>query len=60
MQVSEAEQAVLDCFADGEFGLLDDIAERLGKPIAELSGILMSLELKRLIVKRVDGRFEAK
>ena len=60
LQVSEAEQAVLDCFADGEFGLLDDIAERLGKPIAELSGILMSLELKRLIVKRVDGRFEAK
>ena len=60
LQVSEAEQAVLDCFADGEFGLLDDIAERLGKPIAELSGILMSLELKRLIVKRADGRFEAK
>ena len=60
LQVSEAEQAVLDCFAGGEFGLLDDIAERLGKPIAELSGILMSLELKRLIVKRVDGRFEAK
>ena len=60
LQVSEAEQAVLDCFACGEFGLLDDIAERLGKPIAELSGILMSLELKRLIVKRADGRFEAK
>ena len=60
LQVSEAEQAVLDCFAGGEFGLLDDIAERLGKPIAELSGILMSLELKRLIVKRADGRFEAK
>ena len=60
LQVSEAEQAVLDCFADGEFGLMDDIAERLGKPIAELSGILMSLELKRLIVKRADGRFEAK
>ncbi|MDB2357789.1 DNA-processing protein DprA [Opitutales bacterium] len=60
LQVSEAEQVVLDCFAGGEFGLLDDIAERLGKPIAELSGILMSLELKRLIVKRADGRFEAK
>jgi len=60
LQVSEAEQVVLDCFAGGEFDLLDDIAERLGKPIAELSGILMSLELKRLIVKRADGRFEAK
>lgn len=60
LQVSEAEQVVLDCFSGGEFGLLDDIAERLGKPIAELSGILMSLELKRLIVKRADGRFEAK
>ena len=60
LQVSEAEQAVLDCFSGGEFGLLDDIAERLCKPIAELSGILMSLELKRLIVKRADGRFEAK
>ena len=60
LQVSEAEQVVLDCFSGGEFGLLDDIAERLGKPIAELSGILMSLELKRLIVKRADGRFETK
>ena len=60
LQVSEAEQVVLDCFSGGEFRLLDDIAERLGKPIAELSGILMSLELKRLIVKRADGRFEAK
>ena len=58
--LSEAEQAVLDCFTGGELATPDSLAERLGKPISEISGVLMGLELKRLIVKRADGRFEAK
>ena len=58
--LSESEQAVLDCFAGGEIASPDALAERLTRPIAEISGVLMGLELKRLIVKRADGRFEAR
>ena len=58
--VSGAEQAVLDCFVGGEIASPDALAERLKRPIAEISGILMGLELKRLVGKRADGRFEAR
>ena len=58
--LSEAEQAVMNCFAGGELITPDALAERLKRPAAEISGFLMSLELKHRIVKRADGRFEAK
>ena len=58
--LSGAEQTVLDYFSGGELVTPDLLAERLACPVAEVSGILMSLELKHRIVKRVDGRFEAK
>lgn len=58
--LSGAEQAVLDCFVGGEIASPDALAERLKRPIAEISGILMGLELKRLVGKRADGRFEAR
>lgn len=58
--LSEPELAVLDCFVGGEITSPDALAERLTRPIAEISGVLMGLELKRLIVKRADGRFEAR
>ena len=58
--VSEAEQAVLNCFTGGEMIAIDVISERLSKSAAEVSATLMGLELKRLVVKRADGRFEAK
>ncbi len=58
--LSASEQAVLGCFVGGEITSPDALAERLSRPIAEVSGVLMSLELKRLIVKRADGRFEAR
>jgi DNA processing protein len=58
--LSEPEQAVIDCFVGGEITSPDAISERLARPISEISGVLMGLELKRLIVKRADGRFEAK
>ena len=57
--ISPAEQSVLDCFAGGECVAPDQLAERLERPIAEISAALMGLELKRLLVKRADGRFEA-
>jgi len=58
--LSEAEQAVMDCFVGGEMASPDVLAERLERPISEISGILMGLELKRLVGKRADGRFEAR
>ena len=58
--LSGAEQAVMDYFVGGEIASPDALAERLTRPIAEISGVLMGLELKRLIVKRADGRFEAR
>jgi DNA processing protein len=58
--LSEAEQAVLDCFVGGEIASPDALAERLKRPISEISGVLMGLELKRLVGKRADGRFEAR
>lgn len=58
--LSETEQAVMTCFVGGERVSADGIAEQLQRSIAEISGVLMGLELKRLIVKRADGRFEAR
>lgn len=58
--LSEQEQSVLDCFAGGECMSPDTLSERLKRPVPELSAVLMGLELKRLIIKRADGRFEAR
>lgn len=58
--LSEAEQTILDCFEGGEILSMDAVIDRSGHPMAEVSGIIMALELKRLLAKRADGRFEAK
>jgi DNA processing protein len=58
--LSGAEQAVMDYFVGGEMASPDALAERLETPISEISGVLMGLELKRLVGKRADGRFEAR
>lgn len=58
--LSEVEQAIVGCFTGGEIIGIDAISERLSKSSAEVSAVLMGLELKRVIVKRADGRFEAK
>ncbi len=57
-QLSELEQNILKCFAGGECISPDALSEQMGRPIAELSAVLMGLELKRKIIKRGDGRFE--
>ena len=57
--LSDAEQAVMDCFTGGEVVAPDALAERMARPVAEIAALLMALELKRRIVKRADGRFEA-
>ena len=58
--LSETEKSVLSCFTGGECVSPDALVERLQRPVAELSAALIGLELKRLIVKRADGRFESK
>ncbi|ATC66048.1 DNA-protecting protein DprA [Nibricoccus aquaticus] len=58
--LSEAEQAVLACFAGGGILSLDAVAAQTGRSAGELSATLMMLELKRLVAKRADGQFEAR
>jgi DNA processing protein len=38
----------------------DELAEQTELPSARVAGALLLLELKRLVVKRMDGRFEAR
>ncbi len=59
-QLSEDEKKVFAGFAGGALVSLDALAEQTGLPVSRLSGTLMMLELKRLIVKRADGTFEAR
>ena len=56
----DAEQAIMDAFRGGEILSPDVLAERLSKPVSEISALLMGLELKHLLAKRADGCFEAK
>ncbi|MCR6655669.1 MAG: DNA-processing protein DprA [Opitutus sp.] len=58
--LTEAEAAVMACFAGGAILGIDALAAQTGKPAAELSATLMMLELKRLVAKRADGAFEAR
>ncbi len=57
--LSEPEREVMDCFTGGEIVAPDVISGRLSRSSAEISAVLMGLELKRLVAKRADGRFEA-
>lgn len=57
--LSEAEQKVMQLFAGGERHAPDALCNTLGLGSAEVSALLMGLELKRRVVKRVDGCFES-
>lgn len=57
--LSSAELAVLGSFQGGNILFLDEMAQQLGSPASEIAATLMGLELKRLVVKRADGSFEA-
>ncbi len=49
----------LSALAEGEALELEELAERSGRPIAELMGLLLQMELQGSITKRLDGRYEA-
>lgn len=54
------ERHVYECFAGGALVTLDQVSGFTGLATSTLSATLMMLELKRLIVKRADGTFEAR
>lgn len=56
---SEEETAVMQHLGNGEAVSIDRLAALTGRPAHELSPLLMMLELKRAVVKKVDGNFEA-
>jgi len=58
--LDDAEQRVLDCFRGGSVLNIDTLVGLTQMPAHELGATLMLLELRRLVVKRVDGAFEAR
>ena len=58
--LTSVEAQVFDCFRGGAILSPDAISEQTSLGAAELSSTLMMLELKRLVVKRADGAFEAR
>ena len=59
-ELTEEEEVVYECFEGGGILSLDHIAGRLTLSTAQIASTLMMLELKRLVVRRADGTFEAK
>jgi DNA processing protein len=58
--LSDSEQRLVDCFKGGEILSMDALVDQSGLPMSEVSGQVMGLELKRVLAKRADGRFEAR
>jgi DNA processing protein len=59
-ELSPEEARVMACFAGGAMLSPDALAEQTGLTASALSSVLMMLELKRLLVRRLDGSFEAR
>lgn len=57
--LTDEEAAAFRCFSGGAILSVDTLAAMTTLPASQLSATLMMLELKRLIVKRTDGAFEA-
>lgn len=57
--LSAEEEAILSCLSGGEMGSVDSLAMQTGFPVHMVSVWLVALELKRRVVKRLDGRYEA-
>ena len=59
-ELSSEEEAVIEQLTNGAMLTIDELSTRAELSAAQVSSTLMMLELKRLIVKRADGRFEAR
>jgi DNA processing protein len=58
VNLTEDEDAVIARFTGGAMLTLDDLAVQTQMPLENLSPVLMMLELKRLLVRRIDGAYE--
>lgn len=56
--LSDDEASVFECFRGGSILGPDALAGLTGRPVADISALLMMLELKRHLRKRSDGNFE--
>lgn len=54
------EQGVMDAFRGGAILSVDELASATRRPASVVSATLMMLEIRRLVAKRADGRFEAR
>lgn len=54
------ESTILSCLRGGEILFPDQVSSRSNLPLPAVSSNLMLLELRRLVKKRSDGRFEAR
>ena len=57
--LSADESSVLKLFSGGEILDVDRIGSKIDRSASEVSSVLMLLELKGYIAKRLDGSFEA-
>ncbi len=57
-ELSEAEQALWQAFRGGALLTVDNLCQTTRLPVALVTSSLMALELKHLVAKRSDGRFE--
>lgn len=60
LNLTAEESGLMEAFKGGEIVSTDALAEQTGLPMPVVSASLMSLELKRMVAKRADGRFEAR
>jgi predicted transcriptional regulator len=56
--MSEEEEKTLHALSDGAILGLDELCGLLRLPAPEIMASLTMLELNRLVVKRMDGRYE--
>lgn len=54
------ELKIADCFRGGGIMNIDALTAATGLPSSDVSATLMLLELKKVVVKRADGTFEAR
>jgi DNA processing protein len=54
------EQKIAECFRGGGIMNIDALSAATGLPSSDVSATLMLLELKKVVVKRADGTFEAR
>ena len=59
-QLNSDETKVMACFAGGAILTPDAVAEMTGLTATNLSSLIMMLELKHYLARRIDGTFESR